>query len=339
MNQTMYVNIDEILGDHCKRFFSFGYKHVKHRLADIKVNPSVQSASAVASIFYPADWSTKDEDTELKPHLSTLDGLIISIHLNTLFIDSLYNLNEFQKSHIWIRKVRMKSGATALLDLENIRITTKLIKTEITTDSLCGHLTTFKTQIGNMSIEMVLDHYINEFSFDAKSFKDIGAAFEKVNTSYYGSYYRECNRDLMDLQLDTENKQISAWIKINYPDQTDISNGISSIYYPFYTPIDTFVCASQQIQALFYLMDNIDRDKSNNLWMRQVDYESKQPIYRPSGFKQTVSLVRTKVLGKENGQWRVGEFECKLDAFPDLFKLNVNIAHELPKEVKLGESS
>ncbi|GAE29572.1 AvrD family protein [Alkalihalobacillus hemicellulosilyticus] len=335
MNQTLYANIDDILGEQCKRFFSSGYKLVQHQLEDIQVNPTIQSTSAQASIFYPSDWSKKTDDTDLKPHLSTLDAFVLSLHLNSLFISSIYNLNESQKKHIWIRSVNMKSGSAALFNLEKIKVQTKLIKTETSVDSLCGHLTTFKTQIENMTIEMVIDHYVGVYDFDAKRYNKIEDAMNQVNSSYYGSYYRECTRDLFDVQIDTEKEKISAWIKINYPDRTNISDGISSMYYPFYTPIDTFVCAAQQIQALFYLLDGVKRINSNNLWMREIKYECKQPIYRPSGLKQTVSLLRSRVLNRNNSKWRIAEFGCELDSFPTFFNINVSVAHELPMEVEL----
>ena len=42
----------------------------------------------------------------------------------------------------------------------------------------------------------------------------------------------------------------------------------------YYDIFDMFICMSQQVQALFYKYDNLDREDTNNLWMREIVFEN-----------------------------------------------------------------
>jgi hypothetical protein len=327
---TVISNIDVLLGDRESRFFSWGYKKVIHKIENLVLDSlnNVSEARGIAS--YPKDWSKKTETSELKPHLSTFDGAIFSIQLSVAFINWKYNLDLYQQSHTWIRKVVMKSGSLAQFDLENLSITSELVSTIHTPDSLCGYLSTFKVSVGNMKIELILDHYKNTINDEVGRFKTLEDIFGNVKDTYFGGVYRESSHEIIDIEIDLENQSLSSLVKINYFDRERINKGVSWIYLPYLTCLDTFVCFAQQMQALFYELDTINRDCSNNLWMREVYYESKEPIYKPNGYRQTVKLKRTRIIEKSNFKWRMADIECSVDNQPNSLYVRANIAHQLP---------
>lgn len=321
-------NINEILGNPEKRFFSSGFKKVRHHLGQVVIDPVSQRISAVGEIHYPDEWSTKEE-SELQPHLSTLDGALLSMHLCSAYLKSTYMLTEYQLSHIWIRKFVLKSGAAAQLNLENIPIISNLIKMEKFEDTLCGYISTFSCEIGNMKVEITFDHFINSTDNTVKQFDSLQEIMGDMNCTFYGEFYRNIAYELTNVNVDKEDFSLTSQITITYPNLEKSYCGVGSIYLPHYTWLDTFVCASQQVQALFYSIDNINRDKSNNLWMREIKYEYKEPVYKPQGFVQSAKVQKAKILKMGDQRWRTAVIECK-NSISSSFHLVVNIAHELP---------
>ncbi|WP_410514566.1 AvrD family protein [Paenibacillus sp. BR2-3] len=326
--KTQVNNINDLLGNPEKRFFSSGFKKVRHSLKRLHIDPIEQKISAVGAVLYPADWSIKDEP-ELKPHLSTLDGALLSLHLCCAYLKSIFDLTEYQLSHIWIRKVALKSGSFAQFDLDNLIIVSNWKGVEETEDSLCGNVSRFSCEVGNMKIDIYIDHFVNSMNHIIKKYDTIQDLIGNMDSSFYGEVYRSIAYELTNVNVDKDNLSLSSQITIKYPYSESKFCGIGSVYLPHYTWLDTFVCASQQVQALFYAIDKISRDNSNNLWMREIIYEYKEPIYKPLGFVQTAAVQQAKILKMGNQLWRTALIECSNNSSAS-FRLVVNIAHELP---------
>src|SRR4051812_45491687 len=69
-------NIDDHLGPGEPRFFGSGYRRVAYRLDDAYAG-SAETLELTAGVLYPGDWSKKSATAALKPHLSTIDALIL----------------------------------------------------------------------------------------------------------------------------------------------------------------------------------------------------------------------------------------------------------------------
>ena len=74
-----FSSIDDYLGPAAGRFFGSGYRRVAYRLhgTDTTQHAAGERLRATAEIAYPTDWSKKATATALKPHLSTIDALIV----------------------------------------------------------------------------------------------------------------------------------------------------------------------------------------------------------------------------------------------------------------------
>ncbi|MNI63390.1 hypothetical protein D3C73_1187560 [compost metagenome] len=180
-----------------------------------------------------------------------------------------------------------------------------------------------------MKIEIYIDHFVNHINSSKQKYGAIEDLIGNMDSSFYGEVYRSIAYDLTQVDVDRENLSLSSHIHIDYPFSESKYCGYGSVYLPHYTWLDTFVCASQQVQALFYAIDNVKREDSNNLWMREITYEYKEPNYKPMGFVQTATVQQAKLLKKGDKIWRTALIECLSDSSAS-FRLAVSIAHELP---------
>ncbi|MGH8968103.1 MAG: AvrD family protein, partial [Actinomycetes bacterium] len=78
----LYRSIDDYLGPAQTRFFGHGYRRAQYRVADVTSTPADYAdpgVRATVTIDYPLDWSVKETDVDLRPHLSTVDMLVLGV--------------------------------------------------------------------------------------------------------------------------------------------------------------------------------------------------------------------------------------------------------------------
>ncbi len=323
ITNEVYETIDEILGDKDKRFFSSGFKNVRHLFNDISISPCRNELTAKCSAIYPENWSLKEDGTVLKPHVSTLDILVFVFCLNTLFVSHIYQLNNNQISDIWIKKVTIKAGSEPEYKLEDIYIYTGFLGTSETGND--RYSSAFSNEIAGFNVVIELEHDINNMTTEDifhSSMKDAGSSI-----AGYCSQLVEKNKiyDLSNICIDKNSQSLSSDVNIRKT-ETISDNNIYSI-------IDLFACASQQMQALIYRVDSIQRKCSNNLWMRKVEIEYKKPVSTLKSFRQSVYISKSKILRMKESTWRIADFKCIVDSPSNPLSVSVSLAHEIPESV------
>jgi len=79
-----YARIDDCLGDESTRFFGAGHRRARHTVRDVTVVPAGRGDGAVTAtvdVTYPADWSKKVDGVDIRPHLSSIDTLLLGVQL------------------------------------------------------------------------------------------------------------------------------------------------------------------------------------------------------------------------------------------------------------------
>lgn len=318
-------SIDEILGPRDSRFFGNGFRNVTHHIHDVHIKPFDKTVEAVASINYPRNWSKKAHH-ELKPHLSSIDALAISAQLNEAYLYTVHNVKESHKNQMWLRKCIMRVN-TATQDLSNFSVNTRLSMSEINGTSLCGNLSHFVSNIGNISVEMVIDHWVNETKAENHHhYQHIDDLLGKSELRYYGMGYKTSFHEIKDVIIDTDKKKISTQISMTYPNKNHIQCGQGAFYFPFISPIDCIVIFGQLAQGLLYKLDSMERTYSNNLWMRRISFEYNKPLFQPDGFQAAAWMKNTKAISKNGKQWRTADFVVFLPSV----EASYSVAHQLP---------
>lgn len=332
MNNEIYKSIDQILGDKEKRFFSNGFKNVKHAFKQIVIRPTSNEMSATGTAIYPDNWSVK-QGQKLKPHLSTLDVLVFTFCLNILFVNEVYRLNESQRESTWVRKVTVRAAAEARYDLEDVSIHTVFLGTHENNASAGGYISQFSNEIAGFKVDIQLDHTVNEMDFGEKYFESIDAAGTAVKNYYNSLMDKSKVYEISNVNIDKGNQTITSVVNINKTLSIIRDQDTSALGRSFYSIIDTFSCASQQMQALIYKIDGIERKCTNNLWMRRIELEYTRPIYNTDGFGQFASISKTKVIQMNNTKWRIADFEYGVDLPSNPIRARVSLAHEIPEMV------
>ncbi|MGP7816807.1 AvrD family protein [Niallia sp. 01092] len=330
MTILMYKDINQILGDAKKRFLSYGFRLAEHHFHNVHFNLINHEASALCNIFYSGKWSQKENADH--PHLTTLDGFLIALHMSENFICKLFNFSKQDLEKLWICGVHIKSGANATNHLDKISIHSKYMGT--TKAKIENYFTsTFETKVSNMTIKLEIGHPIKELTARNSLYQE---SLENYISFCYDHLLKCFDQQVGLTIVDLDNFEIISKIKIITQKDLDSStyNGMSSGFFPCYTLVDIFVCASQQIQALFYQLDQIDRQHSNNLWMREIKLKYDSPYKTLKDFYQLVSVNNIKRLNLRGSEWRTGTFSVTL---PNLsgFELKVKVAHQLPNKKAL----
>ncbi|AEY66774.1 AvrD family protein [Clostridium sp. BNL1100] len=323
ITNEVYETIDELLGDKDKRFFSSGFKNVKHLFNDISISPCRNELTAKCSAIYPENWSVKEDGTVLKPHVSTLDILVFVFCLNKLFVSHIYQLKNNQIGNMWIKKVVIKAGSEPEYKLEDIDIHTRFLGTAETGNDRYNSM--FSNEIAGFNMVIELEHDINSMTTEEIYYSSINDAGSAITG--YCSQLVEKNKiyDLTNICIDKNSQSLSSNVNIRKM-ETISDNNIYSI-------IDLFACASQQMQALIYRVDSIERKCSNNLWMRKVEIEYKKPVSTLKSFRQTVYISKSKILHMKENTWRIADFKCIVDSPSNPLSVSVSLAHEIPELV------
>ncbi|WP_428830934.1 AvrD family protein [Brevibacterium picturae] len=71
--------MDELLGPACGRLFGSGYRRVQHEFFAEPYQDEVKSMALTARVVYPHDWSLGSDGGARRPHLSTIDAVVLAL--------------------------------------------------------------------------------------------------------------------------------------------------------------------------------------------------------------------------------------------------------------------
>ncbi len=102
--------------------------------------------------------------------------------------------------------------------------------------------------------------------------------------------------------------------------------GLEGAHQPSVSMVDAFVTALQLAQIMLYDLDDMRRQDSNTLWMRQTTLTATRPDRPTTAVPVTTALDEPGLLHMGTGTWRT------LDVVAELAGLQVRsaVAHRLP---------
>src|SRR3954447_1017177 len=106
-------SIDDYLGPSTGRFFGNGYRRVRYRDRSVAHDAAAGTPTrARVGIEYPIDWSVKARSTPLRPHLSTIDALVLAANVAECHLGRIHTLSVEQRRRAWLRRVTIRAAAT-----------------------------------------------------------------------------------------------------------------------------------------------------------------------------------------------------------------------------------
>lgn len=329
-------SIDDYLGPGERRFFGGGFRRVRQSLEDIRVSSSREATevSARACVSYPPDWSAKGTGTELVPHLSGIDALVLGAQLAEILLVHAHGLDDGHRSRMWLRGVRLRAGAhpQEALDSLAVRSVARTAESAPVRDGL--RATPIRSRIGSMEIWSEVQHEEGRgYDPGAREARHASAraALGEPYRRYFAELFRRRDQRVTDLTVDRAAGRIDATVRITpaLGEGRPLCAGLEAAYAPSASMIDAIAVMGQLAQVLLYELDGIDRRDSDTLWLRRARLSTRLPL-RPldHAFPVHARIEETRVLSLADGLWRA----CDLDYAFHGITGGFSVAHRLPNQ-------
>lgn len=272
-------DFDEYLGPADQRYFGSGYRRVKHQILELAIRCDPDGSAALAGMgaaLYPHDWSNDAAGVPRKPHLSTIDALVMSVSMAEEHLRRVDGLSEAQLGAAWLVEIDVKAGAQPWDQLDNIPLfcrRTSLDRSGTSAESA------FKAKVGAMSVVVRLRHDFPVLDDAAARQGERGKGVR--NASCPGraleGRYRETGHKSSVRLIEVDGEVVMDSTHRIAPRGQSRPEGLESSYWPSVTVIDCLVIASQMAQVLIFAAPSVSRSTASNLWMRRARFTAKRP--------------------------------------------------------------
>jgi hypothetical protein len=332
MTTSRIEAIDDCLGSSRGRFFGEGYKGVARRLTNIEVTPQSADPGVVrgsATLTYDANWSTKGPQGNLRPHLSTPDGLLMAANLVEAYMVHAYRLDAAERRRMWFSQFTFQAGNKPDEELSGFEVSAVHQDCVADPDSKLGYRSTFRARIGGLKITCTLQHERPRDARPAGRFAAVEDLLGPEEQRYYGVGYRARSMQVRDLELDIDSGRIHA--RVGSAPQLREPDGVEADYPMALSILEGMVALAQLAQVLIYQVDDLERTRSNTLWMRRATLTRLTPE-EPQAFSAnaTVTIERANRLRLGAGTWRTFDVVGEIQGFV----AHAALAHQLPEPAR-----
>jgi hypothetical protein len=326
--RTVVASIDDHLGPSEQRFFGRGFRRVGYDVGELRLtcgaDGTVRAASSVG-VSYPADWSKKSAGTDLLPHFSTVDGLVVAAQLAEACLAGL--VPDLRDG--WLRTVRITAGTSPQEDLARLPAEATLRRT----DPLAGEpgraVSLVDCTVGTMRMRCEVVHALPTGTVrNVGTYAGLDALLGPATDRYFGTGFTTRRQFIREVAVDQRALSADAVLTVVHEDGVVVPTaGLEGAHQPSVSMIDAFVTALQLAQIMLYDLDGMRRQDSNTLWMRQTTLTASRPDRPMAAVPVTTRLDEPGLLRMDGGTWRT------LDVVAELAGLRVRsaVAHQLPE--------
>lgn len=328
-----YASIDDVLGSRETRFFGDGFRRTQHHLRDTSIFSGEAGATRLTSragVTYPENWSRKGQ-MDQRPHLSTIDVLVIAAQLSELLVAHELRLNRSQRRAAALRTVRIKAGRTPVEEeLADFAATARVLRTVDDTGGTAR--TGTSCTVGNLRAECEILHPAESRSRDEADAFAWGEPDDPQRSLYAGAFRRR-RQFLEDIEADFGASRARARLRTVFGEQTEgAPQGLDATLYFAASPVDCFAAALQLGQFLLYQLDGIPRAQSQTLWMRGTTLElDPHRDALPAAASTVTSLEHSQLLKNAQGEvWRTADIVGELHGT----RVRCSVAHRIPENLQ-----
>jgi hypothetical protein len=287
-------------------------------------------------VDYPADWSRK-RDADLRPHLSTVDMLMLGVQLSEAHLAHAYGLDDDMRGGMWLRKVSLRAGSTPQEDLLDLEGSARLRETRPASGSDGGFVSVYECAVGVMRARCEIAHPIARTDISETKYESLDDVLGDPAARYYGDGFKAQQHRIEGVHVDMSDLRSSASVGIDQLGSGGMpSEGTEGRYQPSLSLLDCFVVNLQLVQVMMYELDSVNRKDSNTLWMLRTTLETDRP-HRPYGdaVPARAAITGKHLLPLRGGTWR------NVDVRGDCggVSLRSSFAHELPADALLEKSA
>lgn len=303
-----YPSIDDCLGPSATRFFGEGFRRVGVRLRDVAVRPAPAggTVAATAEVRYPAGWSVRDAHDAPRPHLSTIDTLVIGVQVAEAYLTHTFGLLEADRRRMWVRNYTMRAGTKPQEDLAAVPVSGTALYTVPALGGLGQAVTSFEVAIGVMRIGFDVEHDLRAAvpAPAPAGWADAEDLLGPAEERYFGRGFVRRPQRISAVEVDPANGRTTALVAVG---SEGSGTGFAADYEPALSMVDAIVATAQLAQAAMYGVDGVERKQTGTLWMRRLGMTARTP-HQPLGNPFVSSLsVRRKQLERGGASWRMYE--------------------------------
>ncbi|MGP4044407.1 AvrD family protein [Streptomyces sp. 2A115] len=326
-----YGSLDSCLGPESTRFFGSGYKRVVQDLRKITTDGSAEPGAQVTArgtLTYPQDWSRKSGSDELRPHLSSIDALVLAATLAEVHVNRAFGLTAAEQRRTWLRHADVRAGSSPHEDLADFPVEGRLLAVASRWEA-SSLTSTFDCRIGALRVCCNLAHERGtDRTAGAATYTDATEALGPAWARHYGEGYKKRHQQAEQVHVDLDRQRIRGQQRVVATETPAESHGAEAAYGPSVSLVDALVGVAQFAQVLLYAQDGLSRSSSDTLWMRRFVIGTETPV-RPLGrsFAPTVHTAGSRLLGMGGETWRTAELA--VDDFSGISG-RCSLAHRLP---------
>ncbi|MFI0238028.1 AvrD family protein [Streptomyces sp. NPDC016845] len=311
--ELFYGSLDSCLGPGSTRFFGSGYKRVTQTLRDISTDGSGRPGARVTArgtLTYPRDWSRKAGSGDLRPHLSSIDALVLAASLAEIHIARSFGLTPAQRRRVWLRHADVRAGSSPHEELTDFPVRGELTDVAGADGGESVLASTFECRVGRLRVRCTLVHEQGAGSGGPVTYADEKQALGPAGTRHYGEGYKQREQYGEQVRVDLERQRVRVLQRVvaQDADASAPTHGAEAAYGPSVSLVDALVGVAQLAQILLYAQDGLARGDSDTLWMRRFVISARTPV-RPlgRGFVPTVSTAGSRILSMGDARWRTAE--------------------------------
>jgi hypothetical protein len=301
--------VDDYLGPGAKRFFSAGYRRVGYTFGPVVADVRSEHDTSVTTqvgLSYPADWSKKLAGADLRPHLSTIDAILLGVQLAELCVVRTFRLDADAHRALWVRRIRIRAGQSPEEDLAELPLEGRLTGTGAGT--VLPAVSFVDCRVGAMRVRCEVEHAGGPAHPGHDLLPTVETLLGPAKNRYYGTGFTRGDHRIDELALDG----LTASARVDLTD-AGATQGAEAAYAPAPTMVDAFATGLQLAQILLYELDGMHRRDSNTLWMRSTTLTSDSPhrTFRP-GLRLHTRLENIRLVEMNDGVWRTADIHTEL---------------------------
>lgn len=303
--------IDDYLGDSGTRFFSSGYRRVRYKFGHSEIASSRSSATMATRVAlrYPDNWSKKRTGVSLRPHLSTIDAILLGVQAGEALLTHTFALSDDARRAMWVRRIDIRAGQRPDEELDELPVTAQLAETRQGTDR--GTTARVDCRVGAMRVRCEIDCPGARFRERTSEYESLDELVGPPENRYYGTGFGAVGHRIAGLDIDLAALRATAEVDVT---PTTTSAGIEGAYQPTPTIVETFAAGLQLGQVLLYTVDAMTRSDSDTLWMRTTSIVNPHPRQRRlAALPLTVTLGDPKLIEMSGRRWRTATILAVLD--------------------------
>jgi avirulence D protein (AvrD) len=325
-------SVSDYLGPAETRFFGHGFRRATHVVRSVTVESTSDSGvvGCLVDVGYPVDWSRKSVSQDLRPHLSTVDMLVLGVQLSEAHLVCGLGLDDAQRRAAVVRRIELRAGNEPQEDLTGMHGSARLVSTTELEDDPGRSLSVYDCRVGVMRATCHLEHATRTArtgSWRADSLADIlGEPHER----YYGAGFTTRGQTVETVRVDRSASRASAGLRLL--DAEERGAGLDGDQLAGPTLVDGFVAVLQLAQILMYELDSLRREDTNTLWMLRTTIE--RTGLEPTAVTGPVwaELSAKRLLSLRGGRWRNVDIAGGCAGVD----LRASFAHELPSARATG---